>query len=203
VNLSDDDLDIDEVLLLIAIGKLWLVTRINMYLVSLYFDDKTNKVIQRYIDNIAKRTGNHFMLDHNVPPHMTISAIEAKNVDVLIAPFERLNKKLTAGDIRFVSTGQFMPYVFYITPVLNEYLQNTMSTVFNEFLGITDISISRFYQPFSWLPHMTLAKTLTGDQMLTALNIMQSDFSPFVARGVRVGLSRVNPHEDVRSIILQ
>ena len=44
-----------------------------MYLVSVYFDDKANRVLQRYIDQVAERTGNAFMTEKNVPPHMTIS----------------------------------------------------------------------------------------------------------------------------------
>ena len=31
-----------------------------MYLVSAYFDEKTNMILQRYIDQIAEKTGNGF-----------------------------------------------------------------------------------------------------------------------------------------------
>ena len=61
-----------------------------MYLISVYFDDKTNRILQRYINQIAERTGNAFMTEKNVPPHMTISSIEARSVDVLIPAFESL-----------------------------------------------------------------------------------------------------------------
>ena len=47
-----------------------------MYLVSVYFDEKTNKILNRYIRIIAEKTGNTFMTEHNVPPHMTLSSIE-------------------------------------------------------------------------------------------------------------------------------
>ena len=43
-----------------------------MYLISVYFDDKTNRILQRYIDRIAEETGNRFMTEHNVPPHVTL-----------------------------------------------------------------------------------------------------------------------------------
>ena len=49
-----------------------------MYLVSIYFDEKTNRKIQKYIDQMAAKTGNTFMIDGNVPPHLTISAFETK-----------------------------------------------------------------------------------------------------------------------------
>lgn len=42
-----------------------------MYLISIYFDKQTNKTLQWYIDKIAEKTGNHFMIENRVPPHMT------------------------------------------------------------------------------------------------------------------------------------
>lgn len=56
----------------------------TMYLISVYFDEKTNNILQKYIDKVALETGNLFMEDKHVPPHMTISSIEARNVEVLI-----------------------------------------------------------------------------------------------------------------------
>ena len=131
-----------------------------MYLISAYFDENTNKILQRYVDHIAEKTGNEFMKEHNVPPHMTVSAIEARNIEVLIPAFKKLEGNLLSGEIRFVSVGQLLPYVFYVTPVLNEYLLNLSRQVFDCFSDIPETTISRFYQPLSWLPHVTLGKTL-------------------------------------------
>ena len=50
-----------------------------MYLVSVYFDDETNKRIQRYINAVAEKTRNTFMTDGNVPPHITVSAFETRD----------------------------------------------------------------------------------------------------------------------------
>ena len=174
-----------------------------MYLISVYFDEKTNKILQRYIDKIADRTGNRFMTENKVPPHMTISSIEAKSVDVLIPSFEAVAGKLKAGEIQFVSTGQLLPYVFYVTPVLNDYLNDLSRMVYDEFSTIPETKISRYYMPGSWLAHVTLAKTLEKEQMRTALEVMQEDFSPFTAGVVKAGLSKVNPHDDVRSVMLR
>ena len=49
-----------------------------MYLVSLYFDEKTNKNIQNLIDKVAGKTGNDFMIAGKVPPHITVFAFETK-----------------------------------------------------------------------------------------------------------------------------
>ena len=65
-----------------------------MYFISLYFDNKTNERIQRYIDKIANCSGNVFMTENKVPPHITVSSFEMgeereiigklrENIDVL------------------------------------------------------------------------------------------------------------------------
>lgn len=174
-----------------------------MYLISVYFDEKSNHRLQGYINKIATRTGNTFMTDNNVPPHMTISSIEARNIDVLLPAFKKLEGNIQVGKINFVSVGQLLPYVMYVTPVMNEYLLNLSRQVYGIFDGIPDTSISRYYRPLSWLPHVTLGKKLDADQMRKAFEIMQESFSPFQAEITRVGIAKVNPHHDVMEIILK
>lgn len=174
-----------------------------MYLISVYFDDNANKILQNYIDKIASATGNHFMTGNKVPPHMTISSIEAKSVDVLIPAFESLAKKLTMGEIQFVSTGQLLPYVIYASPVLNEYLFELSKKVYDVYKDIPETTVSRFYRPFLWVPHVTLGKTLEQIQMQKAFEVVQTNFSPFVANVVEIGLAKVNPHKDVRKFLLK
>ena len=51
-----------------------------MYLISVYFDTAATKRIQTLIEQIAAASGNHYMTDKKVPPHLTLSAIEARSV---------------------------------------------------------------------------------------------------------------------------
>ena len=167
-----------------------------MYLISIYFDRQTNKTLQRYIDKIADRTDNHFMMDNHVPPHMTIASIEARNIDVLKPAFEALNGKLYSGSMRIVSVGQLFPYVIYAMPVLNQNLFKLSWEVYNAFCDIPETTMSEYYKPFSWLPHITLGKTLDKVQMQKAFQAMQESFIPFTAQFEEIGLAKVNPHED-------
>lgn len=168
-----------------------------MYLISVYFDEQANKNLQRYINMIADKTGNTFMTDNNVPPHMTISSIEARNVDVIIPAIESLKGNINAGNIQFVSVGQLLPYVMYATPVLNVYLMDLQNKVYSVVKDIPETSVSRFYKPYSWLPHITLGKKLDKDQMMIAFDVMRNNFAPFDAKVTGIGLAKVNPHEDI------
>ena len=173
-----------------------------MYLISAYFDEKTTKILQNDIDRIARKTGNTFMTQNHVPPHMTISAIEARNVDVLVPAVDALQGRLKCGPVQFVSVGQLLPYVCYTTPVLNRYLQELSVRVNEAVQDIPETSVSRFYQPMSWLPHVTLGKTLDKEQMREAFYVLQDSFSPFEGKVTELGLAKVNPHEDVVRFVL-
>ena len=95
-----------------------------MYLISVYFDNAATKRIQTLIEQIAAASGNHYMTDKQVPPHLTVSAIEARSVDVLFPAVQQLNGRLRQGSIQFVTVGQLFPYVLYTMPVLNAYLHS-------------------------------------------------------------------------------
>lgn len=95
-----------------------------------------------------------------------------------------------------------MPYVFYATPVLNEYLMNLSNAVHDAVSCIPETTVSKYYQPMSWLPHITLGKTLDKVQMQVAFEVMQERFIPLTAQITELGLAKVNPHEDVQRLKL-
>lgn len=173
-----------------------------MYLISAYFDAQTNKVIERYIRQIADHTGNTFMTENHVPPHLTISSVEARQGEGLIPYLEDLQGCLSQGSVRFVSIGMFFPYVMYLTPVLNAYLQGLSQRIYDAVCEIPETEVSKFYQPMEWLPHITLGKTLTREQMRIAFEVMQDRFAPFAGTVTSIGLAKTNPHEDLLRITL-
>ena len=44
----------------------------DTYAIVLYFDDTTNKIIGNMIERTATLSGNSYMLDINIPPHVTL-----------------------------------------------------------------------------------------------------------------------------------
>lgn len=168
-----------------------------MYLVSIYFDKVSTKRIQTLIDQIATTSDNHYMIEKQVPPHMTLSAIEARSVDILIPAIKQLEGKLQSGTIQFVTVGQLFPYVLYTMPVLNPYLQELALQISDVVSGIPETTVSKYYRPQSWLPHVTLAKTLSKEEMQRAFSVVQEKFFVFQAQVTELGLAKVNPHNDV------
>ena len=168
-----------------------------MFLVSVYFDDHSSKTLQRYIDSVADITDNRFMTNHKVPPHLTLAAIEARNADSLIPVLEQIEGELISDKVQIVSTGMLLPYVLYVTPVLNRYLQTLQTTVYDAFSKIPEVRINKYYDKSQWFPHITIGKQLTRQQMMLGVDTMIGKFVPMEAVVVKLALSSVNPHRDL------
>ena len=168
-----------------------------MYLISLYFDKKTNQRIQQYMNQQAKKTGNTAMIDGQVPPHITISAFETKQEDEVIERFKRTALELQSGTIQWVSVGTFLPSVLYIAPVLNEYLHTLSEQIYDSIANMEDMTIRPCYRPLQWMPHTTIGKKLSREEMLMAFQMMQNQFGVFSGKAVKIGLAKTNPYRDL------
>ena len=132
-----------------------------MYLISAYFDKETTDKIQEYINQVAKKTGNTFMLDGRVPPHITLASFDVYREGQITAFLEQEISQLQQGTLQWASIGTFLPYVIYLAPVLNEYLHRLSVTVNEALLQMDGITVRPHYQPFQWIPHTTIGKKLS------------------------------------------
>ena len=168
-----------------------------MYLISIYFDEKTDKKIRHIMEQIAKNTGNTTLSDDHVPPHITLSAFETKDEAEAIHILETCAGALSQGNVQWISVATFLPYVIYLAPLLDEYLFHMSKTIHDAFSKTDGISINKFYKPFSWQPHTTVGRKLSPDEMRTAFETLQKQFGPFEGTVTKIGLARTNPHRDI------
>ena len=168
-----------------------------MYLISIYFDAQTHQRIEQYIHQIAKHSKNTFMLDGHIPPHITISAFDTPVVEQVIEQLEGQMSKWQKGELQWASVGTFFPYVLYLAPVLNEYLHSLSCQIFDCLSTIDQISIRPYYRPFQWIPHTTIGKKLSKEEMRIAFEIMQNQFGLFSGEVTRIGLSKTNPYTEI------
>lgn len=168
-----------------------------MYLVSIYFDEKTNKTIQTLIDKVAGKTGNDFMIEGKVPPHITVSAFETKHEEEVLRRMQTITEDLRQAQLRWVSVGTFLPNVIYLALVLNEYLQNMTRTIYGTIEDVDETKMNPFYLPFQWMPHTTIGKLLTKEQMRDAFEVLQEQFVPFEGTVTKIGLAKTNPYTEL------
>lgn len=171
-----------------------------MYLVSIYFDEKTNQKMQYYINLIMEKTGNSFMVERKVPPHVTIAAFEASSEKEVVAALENVAERFEQGHITWASVGQFFPYVIFLQPVLNKYLHGICEEVFDALVKVEGIQMSPYYQPFQWIPHATIGKKLTREEMKIAFEVLQNHFCIFEGKVVKIGLAKTNPYQEVKTV---
>lgn len=169
-----------------------------MYLVSIYFDEKTNHRLKQYIEQVAEKTGNTFMIDGNVPPHITVGAFETKNAVQIRDVLEEALASRKQGKVQLVSVGTFQTSSIFISAVYNEYLHEMCKSICEVLESVDNTIIRRNYQPFHWLPHVTIGKTLSKEQQLFAFEELQGSFGMLEANVVKIGLSKTNPYMDIR-----
>jgi 2'-5' RNA ligase len=168
-----------------------------MYLVSLYFDEKTEERIQVLINQVAEKTGNTFMVDGKVPPHMTVCEFSTKEEEKAIECLKKAVSFLRQMEVQFVSVGTFLPYVIFLAPVLDKELLNISLVTYLEISKMEDCSMSKYYQPFQWMPHATIGKKLSSEEMRTAFEVLQNQFGPFKGTITKIGLAKTNPYQDI------
>lgn len=169
-----------------------------MYLISLYFDEETEALLQKHIERVAAKTGNTYMLDNRIPPHITIASCGCGREDMLAAEMERVVKTWRQGAVEWVAVGSFKPHVLFFAPVLNSYLHElcvSANALLSELCGERSFG---YYQPFRWFPHVTIARTLSEEQMRKGFQVLQANFQPFSGRAVEVGLAGSHPHQDIK-----
>ncbi len=161
-----------------------------MYLVSLYFDEKTNQKISGFMECAAKKSGNTDMIDKNVPPHITLTAFEsARSEEDLIAALNSVLRQVRQHNLMWVSVGSFLSKTLFLAPVLNVHLMRLLDSVSDVLMQYEDTRLQECYRPFAWFPHTTVARRLSEEEMTEAFAALQKSFSPFEGTIVRIGLS--------------
>lgn len=174
------------------------------YLISLYFDEKTNKQIMQYMKAVAEVTGNDYMLAHKVPPHITVSSFEAQEgpespfIQELEERISRALEDVKAGEVQWIGCGAFMSSVLYLTPVLNEYLQIMEARMYDCISREAKLKISKYYRPYEWLPHTTIGKKMSEEELCEAFRRVQCNFRVLQGKVVRVGLAKASPYEEIK-----
>ncbi|MBP3568198.1 MAG: 2'-5' RNA ligase family protein [Lachnospiraceae bacterium] len=169
------------------------------YAVTLEFDKETENKIQEMIDEVAKVTGCDYMKQSKIPPHVTVSALVSDNEAALLSEMEHVADAMKKGFIWFANIGVFNPFVIYLGPVMNEFLQSTCRTVNESLLKYADVGNRGRYLPNQWVPHAAIAVKLSPDALKEAFAIVQEKFSAFGATAEKIVLARAEPYEELKS----
>jgi len=173
------------------------------YAIALYFDSAAEKTAQRLIDSAAAASGNTYMQAVNIPPHVTLCAVDSEDESALLTALDGICADMTRGTVSFASIGIFNPKVLFLSPVMNEYLLTANRTINQTLLPLGTAGDEGHYLPFCWVPHAALAVQLTAEELMQAFAAVQREFSPFAATADRLVLASFNPYTEIMSWKLQ
>mgnify|MGYP004443632743 FL=1 len=157
---------------------------LGMYLLSLYFDDKTNAYLTMLKKHIYKKTGIHY----DIPFHITLLSFQSDLEDAYRL-FESIN--FIPFELQFVSIG-FLNTSIILIPIMKE----NLSSLYRQGLNST-IYVNERYKENNWFAHLTLSKHLSKEQLLESYQAIQYDFKPFIGKVTKIGLAKSNPYEDI------
>ena len=166
----------------------------DTYAIVLYFDDTTNKIIGNMIERTAALSGNNYMLDINIPPHVTLGCFFSDEQVDLHERVESFVKSVTPFEVTFHSIGAFEPYVLFASPVKDERLTQLNALLHESLLNSYEPAENANYLPDRWMPHCSLAVRLDAEQFAKAKAIESEIDLPFTARVTKIALAKCNPY---------
>ncbi|MBO7122488.1 MAG: NUDIX domain-containing protein [Treponema sp.] len=140
----------------------------STYAVSLCFDDAAAQSVKAVQERLAQICGNNFLIEHSVPPHVTLGAFHAEpgalpKLQKAFDDFAKAARDVLGGqglDLEFGGTDSFLGKVVFLAAkkdspsfaslkMLNEILHQ-------KFLPLFEAGSNKNYLPERWLPHAAL-----------------------------------------------
>lgn len=169
----------------------------NDYAVVIYFDERTSEELRNLIGKVASYSGNPYMVETGIPPHVTIGLFSADNEIRLRGMIGEFIHEFSGGEVVFHEISAFEPQVLFLSPIKNEYLV-TANRRLNEIMeGSFSPADHNHYLPEYWVPHLALAVKLEKEQMKAAKEAVASLILPIVAQVTKVALARCNPYKEL------
>jgi len=166
----------------------------DTYAIVLYFDNTTNIIIGNMIERTAALSGNNYMLDINIPPHVTLGCFFSNEQANLYERVESFAKGVTPFEVTFHTIGAFEPYVLFASPVKDERLTQLNALLHESLLNSYEPAENANYLPDRWMPHCSLAVRLDAEQFAKAKAIESEIDLPFTARVTKIALAKCNPY---------
>ncbi len=142
----------------------------STYSVSLYFDDASAAQLRHAAERISLVTGNNYMIQHSVPPHITLGMFHAaeNNLQLLKKVLADFADKAAVFSTVFSFSGvnSFYDKVIFLYPAEEAAAHfKELNLILHEmFLPLFEAGGNHNYLPCNWYPHTALAVKLNPYQ---------------------------------------
>jgi len=158
--------------------------------ISAWFDQQTEDSVREVWRQLAE--SGVFSEFHDGPfrPHITLSAYVNLEVDSCVACLRDFLCTTPPLSVSLYSLGQFLlpTGAIYISSLINEPLLAFRREIARRLSSFGSVLFLPYYEPDRWVPHVSLARGLTPQQLLAAFEICQKIPLPISAQVNRVGI---------------
>lgn len=169
----------------------------NTYAIVLHFDSEATKKINEFIEAVSKRTGNTYMIDTNIPPHITVGCYTAKEDSRILAEVKEIIGEIKSGSIVFDEMKVFEPKVLFLSPKKNAYITGLNERIYEDLFEKFEPGENKYYIPENWIPHCALAVRMKENEIKEAMKETEKIELPLIARVTEVALAKCNPYKEI------
>ena len=170
------------------------------YAIVLYFNKTMEEKIKSLIYKIANETGNKYMVDNDIPPHITISLFKYdEEIDTIINIIENNISKFNKNKIIIASIGIFNPNVLFLSPIMNDYLIESNKNISKIIkTNNNNVLFDKYYMENQWIPHISLAVKLNKNELVNGIKTIMEYFEVIEIEVNRIGLAECNPYKNIK-----
>lgn len=169
----------------------------DTYAVVLYFDAATSDTIKKEIENVAVISENSYMVDVNIPPHITIGSFFSEGHADLLKAVENFAKTIERFDVKFDRIKAFEPKVLFLSPIKDTHLERLNTLIHEALLKDYPPADNENYRPEKWIPHCALAVRLDKEQFQKVKMVEEKIELPMVANVQKAALAKCNPYKEI------
>ncbi len=168
------------------------------YRIELGFDDKGENRIRNYWEKLKENKLNSYMIDSKSTPHISLAVYS----DILAGRFEdelrRFSRLIKPFEVRFFGFGIFPTdeRVLYLTPKVSKYMIRVHEDFNQHFVDFND-SINPYYLPENWVPHCTLGRNFSENNIKQAIEELSKDFNPFAVKVSKISAVEFFPSREL------
>lgn len=164
------------------------------YAIVLYFDKDASAVLGSATETVAAASGNRYMLDVDIPPHITIGSFQADGTSVLKEKISSFLQDFQKFCVEFDKIASFEPKVVFASPKRNACLEKYNRSIHELLKNLCPPGDNEYYTPEKWIPHCALALKLNDVEYTAARKAAETLPLPLRAKVEKIALARCNPY---------
>jgi len=168
------------------------------YAVIVYFDHKSEVTIHKIQSEVSRVTGNTYLSDNRILPHITLSLFSNESYQVILEDLASFAPELRDISISLSSIGIFnsSPAVVNLLPVVSDEIIRIHESLMQK-LSRHISDFNPLYERASWVPHCAVAVNIAPDELTGAIETTCRLFTPITCTLSTLSLVECNPYSKV------